>query len=126
MRATICVIALGVTIACVFPNERPRARPAADRFPAAKPRRQSSMQSQKGDDVDDYIQKSMARQHIPGLSLVVVKDGEIRKIRGYGLASLELNVPGQARNCLRVGVGDQTVCCDGDHDARTGRQDHSR
>ena len=66
---------------CSFRTNGPRARPAADRFPAAKLRRQSSMQSQKGDDVDDYIQKSMARQHIPGLSLVVVKDGEIRKIR---------------------------------------------
>jgi D-alanyl-D-alanine carboxypeptidase len=93
MRTTICVIGLAVTVACAFPIERPRVRTAADRYPAAKPRRQIPLESQKGDDVDDYIQKSMARQHIPGLSLVVVKDGEIRKIRGYGLASLELNVP---------------------------------
>jgi CubicO group peptidase (beta-lactamase class C family) len=43
--------------------------------------------------VDDYVKKAMARQHIPGLSLVVVRDGKVIKAQGYGRASLELNVP---------------------------------
>jgi CubicO group peptidase (beta-lactamase class C family) len=46
-----------------------------------------------GDEVDRYIVKSMVRQHIPGLSLVVIRDGTVVKSRGYGLASIELNVP---------------------------------
>src|SRR6516164_6539749 len=45
------------------------------------------------DDVDLYIKTSMARQHIPGLSLAVIRDGKILKARGYGHASVELNVP---------------------------------
>jgi CubicO group peptidase (beta-lactamase class C family) len=35
----------------------------------------------------------MARQHIPGLSLVVIRDGKIVKAKAFGLASIELNVP---------------------------------
>jgi len=45
------------------------------------------------DAVDDYIEHRMLREHIPGLSLVVMKDGKILKAKGYGHASLELNVP---------------------------------
>jgi D-alanyl-D-alanine carboxypeptidase len=45
------------------------------------------------DRVDDYIKKQMQRQHIPGLSLAIVRDGKILKARGYGLANVEMNVP---------------------------------
>ena len=45
------------------------------------------------DPIDAYITATMVRQHIPGLSLVVIRDGKIIKAKGYGLASLELNVP---------------------------------
>jgi CubicO group peptidase (beta-lactamase class C family) len=52
------------------------------------------------DPVDAYINSSMARQHIPGLSLVVIRDGKIIKANGYGLAGMELSVPANARNRL--------------------------
>src|SRR5262245_27551494 len=45
------------------------------------------------DDVDRYIRTAMARQRIPGLSLVVIRDGKTIKSSGYGLANVELNVP---------------------------------
>src|SRR5215212_5759969 len=45
------------------------------------------------DAVDDYLQRRMTREHIPGLSLVVIRHGQIVKAKGYGRASLELNVP---------------------------------
>jgi CubicO group peptidase (beta-lactamase class C family) len=48
---------------------------------------------QNADEVDDYIRTSIARQHIPGLSLVVIRDGQIVKAKGYGLASVELKAP---------------------------------
>src|SRR5215831_8981250 len=35
----------------------------------------------------------MQKRHIPGLSLAIVKDGKVIKMRGYGLASVEHNVP---------------------------------
>jgi CubicO group peptidase (beta-lactamase class C family) len=45
------------------------------------------------DEIDNYIEKSMSRQHIPGLSLAIIRNGKIVKARGYGLASIQLNVP---------------------------------
>jgi D-alanyl-D-alanine carboxypeptidase len=48
---------------------------------------------QNFDEVDDYIRTSIVRQHVPGLSLVVIRDGKIVKAKGYGLASVELNAP---------------------------------
>jgi CubicO group peptidase (beta-lactamase class C family) len=42
--------------------------------------------------VDDYIEAELKGQNVPGLSLAVVKDGEVVKARGYGVANLELSV----------------------------------
>ena len=47
----------------------------------------------RADEVDDYVRTQMNKQHIPGLSLAVVKNGHIEKSAGYGLANVELNVP---------------------------------
>jgi CubicO group peptidase (beta-lactamase class C family) len=44
------------------------------------------------DPVDDIVTAEMKRQHIPGLSVAVVKDGAIVKRAGYGLANVELGV----------------------------------
>lgn len=43
--------------------------------------------------VDDYIRVEMQAQQIPGLSLAVIKNGEIVLARGYGLANVEHQVP---------------------------------
>lgn len=43
--------------------------------------------------VDAYVQEKMAANHIPGLSLAVVRDGKIILAKGYGMANLELSVP---------------------------------
>lgn len=45
------------------------------------------------DDVDDFVTAQMRKRHIPGLSLAVIKDGKVVKLRGYGLASVEFGVP---------------------------------
>src|SRR5215212_4025557 len=45
------------------------------------------------DAVDDYVTSQMQKRHIPGLSLAVIKDGKVVKMRGYGLASVELGAP---------------------------------
>src|SRR5438128_1318777 len=45
------------------------------------------------DKVDDYVAAQMRRQHIPGVSLAVVKDGKIVKVRGYGMANVETAMP---------------------------------
>ena len=48
-----------------------------------------SAQSEK---IDQYIRTEMKARHIPGLALVVIKNGEIVKLKGYGVANLEHDV----------------------------------
>ncbi|HEY9650339.1 MAG TPA: serine hydrolase domain-containing protein, partial [Coleofasciculaceae cyanobacterium] len=43
--------------------------------------------------IDDYIQATMAREHIPGLSVAVIQEGEPILVKGYGLANVEHSVP---------------------------------
>ncbi|HKQ78345.1 MAG TPA: serine hydrolase domain-containing protein [Blastocatellia bacterium] len=43
--------------------------------------------------VDLYIQFEMKKRRIPGLALVVIKNGEIIKMQGYGVANLEHDTP---------------------------------
>src|SRR5438128_8391790 len=58
--------------------------------------------------VDDYIKAEMQRQHIPGLSLAVLKDGAIILARGYGFANVELHVPVKPETVFQSGsVGKQ-------------------
>jgi D-alanyl-D-alanine carboxypeptidase len=52
--------------------------------------------------VDKFISEQMQRFQIAGLTLAVVKDGEIVKARGYGYANLEMNVPAQEDNVYQI------------------------
>ena len=45
-----------------------------------------------GVSVDDYVGAELSRRKLPWLSLAVIKDGEVVKARGYGLANLELSI----------------------------------
>jgi len=45
------------------------------------------------DAVDDHIRQQMNLRHIPGLVLLVLKDGRVVKQQSYGLANVELGVP---------------------------------
>lgn len=47
----------------------------------------------RADAIDDYIKGEMERRHIPGLALAVARNGKIVKLRGYGVANLEHDVP---------------------------------
>ncbi len=55
------------------------------------------------DPVDDYVRAQLGPRRLPGVSLVVVKDGRIVKAAGYGLASLELNAPASERTVYEIG-----------------------
>jgi D-alanyl-D-alanine carboxypeptidase len=57
----------------------------------------------RADKVDDYVKAEMQKQHIPGLSLAVIRDGKIIKAEGYGLANVELNVPAKAETVYKIG-----------------------
>lgn len=57
----------------------------------------------RADGVDDYVRDQMRRRHVPGLALAVVRDGKLVKARGYGLASVELNVPVTPETVFEIG-----------------------
>src|SRR5215510_10705791 len=57
----------------------------------------------QADKVDDYVKAEMQRQHIPGISIAVMKGGEIIKAEGYGLSNVELNVPAKPETIYKIG-----------------------
>jgi D-alanyl-D-alanine carboxypeptidase len=54
------------------------------------------------DSIDSYIRNEMATLHIPGLALLVVKNGRIVKSGYYGLANVELNVPVNEQSSFEI------------------------
>jgi D-alanyl-D-alanine carboxypeptidase len=52
-----------------------------------------SMAGARADAIDDAIERMMRGRQVPGLALVVVKDGKIVREKGYGMANVELGVP---------------------------------
>ena len=56
----------------------------------------------RADQADDFIRAEMQRQNIPGLSLVVVKRGEVVKAEGYGLANIKREIPATAHTVYRI------------------------
>ena len=58
--------------------------------------------------VSEYVKAEMQRQHIPGLSLLVVKDSKIIRAEGFGLANVELQVSVKPETIFQSGsVGKQ-------------------
>ena len=57
----------------------------------------------QADKVDDYVKAQMERQHVPGISIVVIKDQKIIKSMGYGLANVELNVAVTPETVFKIG-----------------------
>lgn len=62
-----------------------------------------SSASAQTDKVDDYVKAQMDLQKIPGLSIAVVRNGEIVKAKGYGLANVELNVAAKPETVYQSG-----------------------
>lgn len=63
----------------------------------------SSISAQAVDKVDDFIKAEMQKQHIPGVSLAIIKNGKIIKAKGYGLANVETNTPVTAETVFKIG-----------------------
>jgi CubicO group peptidase (beta-lactamase class C family) len=58
--------------------------------------------------VTEYVRAEMERQHLPGLSLLVVQRGKIVLAEGFGLANVELQVPVKPETVFQSGsVGKQ-------------------
>jgi len=53
-------------------------------------------------DIDDFIQSEMKKRNIPGLSLAIVKNGQVVTAKGYGLANIEHNVPATPQTVFQL------------------------
>jgi CubicO group peptidase (beta-lactamase class C family) len=61
-----------------------------------------------GDSVSSLVRTEMQRQHIPGLTLLVSKNGKPIRAEGYGFSNLELNVAAKPETIFQSGsVGKQ-------------------
>src|SRR5471032_874749 len=60
------------------------------------------------DEVAAIVRAEMARQHIPGLALLVARNGQTLRAEGFGLSNVELNVPVKPETVFQSGsVGKQ-------------------
>jgi CubicO group peptidase (beta-lactamase class C family) len=57
----------------------------------------------RADKTDDLVKEQMQKQHIPGVSLAVIREGKIIKVAGYGLANVELNVAAGPETVFKIG-----------------------
>ena len=54
------------------------------------------------DEVGDYVRSQLAEQRIPGLALAIVRNGQIVKAEGYGIADVDNDVPVTADTVFEV------------------------
>jgi CubicO group peptidase (beta-lactamase class C family) len=60
------------------------------------------------DKVDEFVKGEMLKRQIPALSVAIIKNGEIVKAKGYGLANVEWNAPATQETVYQSGsVGKQ-------------------
>ena len=52
--------------------------------------------------VDSFVREIMTANHIPGLSLAVLREGKIILAKGYGLANLELSTPATEKTAFVI------------------------
>lgn len=57
----------------------------------------------RADNTDDFVKAEMQKQHVPGVSVAVIKDGKVIKVEGYGMANVELNVPARPDTVYKIG-----------------------
>lgn len=55
------------------------------------------------DTVDRFVAAEMARKHIPGVSIAVVRAGKVVTARGYGVGDLENGVPVTPTTAFKIG-----------------------
>jgi len=64
--------------------------------------------AQPDDDVARFVRAEMATQHIPGLALLVARNGKPSRVEGYGMSNLELQTPVTGETIFQSGsVGKQ-------------------
>ena len=64
--------------------------------------------NEPADAVAQFVRAQMGKQHIPGLTLLVSRNGQPIRLEGYGLSNVELKVPAKPETIFQSGsVGKQ-------------------
>jgi CubicO group peptidase (beta-lactamase class C family) len=70
----------------------------------------ASLSADQQQAIDSFVAQQMARQRIPGLAIGIYSRGTVLLAKGYGLSSVELNVPVKPETIFQSGsVGKQFV-----------------
>lgn len=65
------------------------------------------------DAVDAIVRSGMAAEHIPGLSLTILRGGEIVRQSNYGFANLEQEIPVAAQTAFNIGSASKQIIAAG-------------
>jgi CubicO group peptidase (beta-lactamase class C family) len=57
----------------------------------------------RGQDIDELVKGWMEKQHVPAVSIAVVKDGSLVEAQGYGLADVEHGIPSRSDTVFKIG-----------------------
>jgi CubicO group peptidase (beta-lactamase class C family) len=57
----------------------------------------------RGEDIDDVIKEWMEKQHVPAVSIALIKDGSLIKAEAYGLADVEHRIPARPDTVFKIG-----------------------
>jgi CubicO group peptidase (beta-lactamase class C family) len=63
----------------------------------------ANAQSVTSDAVDEYVKAEMQRQNIPGLALLIARDGNIIRAQGFGVSNVEHQVPVKPETVFQSG-----------------------
>jgi CubicO group peptidase (beta-lactamase class C family) len=65
------------------------------------------------DRIDIFIKSEIQRQNIPGLSLAVVKEGQVVKAGGYGVANIDVKAPATPETIYKIASVSQQFIASG-------------
>jgi D-alanyl-D-alanine carboxypeptidase len=80
---TLVSLSLGLLPAIALPPTPAQSTPAATQLRSSK-----STQI-----LDDRVKGIMERQHIPGMAVVVIKNGQVQELKGYGVTDITTKQP---------------------------------
>ena len=103
-------------IACFAADAQEPTRPGDDVGPANKATAESPLKEAEGLCVETLVRREMEQQKIPGLSLAVVRDGQLVLAKGFGLANIEWQRSGHSGDRLSAPVGHEKLHGHGHHD----------
>ena len=95
-RLSAFIVALTVTVAPGATRDALHAQAAR----ATAPPRQARAAR---DTIDRLVEAEMARRHIPGVAVAVVRAGKVIDARGWGVADLEHGVPVTPQTAFKIG-----------------------